>query len=110
MADLAKILQNENTTLVDNDTPINSIFWADDLLLFSESEEGLNSILKQVNEHSLKNYLKINFDKTKCMIFNKTGRLLRNKFYIGEEKLENVRSYKYLGLVYLPPQEKSNLL
>ena len=72
------------------------------MLLLSESEEGLNSILKQVNEHSLTNHLKINFDKTKCMIFNKTGRLLRNKF--------NVRSYKYLGLVFTPSGEIKSAL
>ena len=110
MADLAKKLQNETKIPLYNDTLINSIFWADDLLLFSESEEGLNSILKQVNEHSLKNRLKINFDKTKCMIFNKTGRLLRNMFHIGDEKLENVRSYKYLGLVFTPSGEIKSAL
>ena len=103
MADLSKKLENENSIQLDKNTKINSIFWADDLLLLSESEEGLNSILKNLNEYCLDNHLEINFDKTKCMIFNKTGRSLRNKFYIGDHKLENVRSYKYL-----PQPEKLN--
>lgn len=76
MSDLSKKLNNENTIAVDNEISINSIFWADDLLLFSETEEGLNSILKHVYEYCIDNVLQINFDKTKCMIFNKTGRLL----------------------------------
>ena len=111
MSDLSKKLNNENTIAVDNEISINSIFWADDLLLFSETEEGLNSILKHVYEYCIDNVLQINFDKTKCMIFNKTGRLLRNyKFYIGERKIENIRSYKYLGLIFTPSGEIKSAL
>ena len=54
--------------------------------------------------------MKINFDKTKCMVFNKTGRLLTSKCYIGEEKVENVRSYKYLGLIFTPSGEINSAL
>ena len=34
------------------------------------------------------------------MIFNKTGCLLRRNFILGNSKIETVRSYKYLGLVF----------
>ena len=56
------------------------------------------------------NALLINLEKTKCMIFNKTGKLLRNSFHIGTKKLENVRSYKYLGLVFTPSGEIKSAL
>ena len=44
----------------------------------------------------------VNLDKTKCMLFNKTGRLMRRSFWFGEEKLEMVREYKYLGFLVTP--------
>ena len=110
MSGLSKNLEHENKITLYNDIAINSIFWADDLLLFSETEVGLNSILKQVDEYCSTNRMKINFDKTKCMVFNKTGRLLTSKCYIGEEKLENVRSYKYLGLIFTPSGEIKSAL
>ena len=51
------------------------------------------------------NELVINTKKTKCMIFNKTGRLIRKPFYFKGIQLENVRSYKYLGFVITPSGE-----
>ena len=57
-----------------------------------------------------KNEIAINIDKTKCMIFNKTGRLLRRDFFVGESKLENVREYKYLGLLCTPSGEIKSAL
>ena len=56
------------------------------------------------------NGLEINKNKTKCMISNKTGRLLRRKFYFARDKLENVRSYKYLGLIFTPSGELKTAL
>ena len=37
------------------------------------------------------------------VIFNKTGRLLRRNFVLGNQTIDTVRSYKYLGLVFTPP-------
>ena len=47
--------------------------------------------------------LTINFNKTKCMTFNKTGRLLRTS--LGNIKLEIIREYKHLGLIFTPSGE-----
>ena len=44
------------------------------------------------------------------MTFNKTGRIIRRNFYLGDTKLENVRSYKYLGLVFTPSGELKTAL
>ena len=51
------------------------------------------------------NELTINTDKTKCMIFNKTGRLIRKKFSLNNSNIETVRSYKYLGFIITPSGE-----
>ena len=53
----------------------------------------------------MKNKLTVITDKTKCMIFNRTGKLLKNKFYFDNITLENVRHYKYLGFIFSPSGE-----
>ena len=67
-------------------------------------------MLSTVETYCEEDKLIINTDKTKCMIFNKTGRLLRNKFHLSGVGLENERSYKYLGFLFTPAGEiKSGL-
>jgi len=110
MADFPKCLsQNVGVRLTD-DYIINCILWADDIILLSESEEGLNTLLEELMVYSEINQLTVNTDKTKCMIFNKTGRLIRRNFYLGPTRLENVRSYKYLGLIITPSGEITSAL
>ena len=86
---------------------INALFWADDLVLFSETKDGLEKLLKTLEDYCKANHLLINTKKTKCMIFNKTGRLMRSPFYLNGVKLEMVRQYKYLGFVLTPSGEIS---
>ena len=59
-------------------------------------------MLKNLKDYSDTNMMQVNLDKTKCMIFNKTGRLMQRSFYYGTEKLEMVREYKYLGFLVTP--------
>ena len=66
---------------------------------------GLQSMLNHLSTYCKANGLEINEYKTKCIIFNKTGRLLRRKFYFARDKLENVRSYTYLGFIFAPSGE-----
>ena len=79
--------------------------WADDLLILSETETGLNNMLHDLKVYAEGNGLTINTDKTQCMIFNKTGRLLRRNFAYGQHNIKTVRTYKYLGFVVTPTGE-----
>ena len=81
---------------------LNSLIWADDLLILSETENGLNTMLRNLMSYTEENSMQVNLDKTKCMIFNKTGRLIRRTFYFGDAKLEMVNEYKYLGFLVTP--------
>jgi hypothetical protein len=110
MADFQRSLSADTGVQLTEDTRINCILWADDIILLSESEEGLNKLLEGLNAYSIENQLKVNTDKTKCMIFNKTGRLIRRNFYLGTSRLENVKSYKYLGLIITPSGEITSAL
>ena len=74
----------------------------DDLLILFETENGLKTMLKNLMSYTEENSMQVNLDKTKCMIFNKTGRLIRRTFYFGDTKLEMVNEYRYLGLLVTP--------
>ena len=81
------------------------LIWADDLLILSQTEKGLNNMLKELKQYSEENGLKINMDKTQTMIFNKTGRHMRRDFYLGDLKVKTTREYKYLGFKITPSGE-----
>ena len=109
LADLPKMIEDDPHQTKTFEHP-GAILWADDIVLFSESKEGLTSMLKTTENYCRDNELTLNTDKTKCMIFNKTGKLLRTPFYYNHTKLENVRKFKYLGFLITPSGEiKSGL-
>ena len=110
LSDLTRKLDPIEGKLKLGSTDINSLIWADDIVLLAENENNLAQMLDSVGTYCKDNKLTINIDKTKCMIFNKTGKLLRHKFYLDGKELENVRSYKYLGFLFSPSGEiKSGL-
>ena len=105
ICDLAKKLMEQADAPEIGQVSINSLFWADDLVLFSKDEVGLQNLLNILEKYCKENKLTINTKKTKCMIFNKTGRLLLRPFYLDGVQLEMVRSYKYLGFLITPSGE-----
>ena len=79
LSDLEILLQNiGDNAKINNSMEISCIMWADDILIFSETETGLQRKLDELANYCGKNKLTVNTDKTQCMIFNRTGRLLRN--------------------------------
>ena len=103
LADLPKMFQHKNNLLKinENDT-LSCVIWADDLLLLSDSQTGLNNMLGELCTYCDDNFIEVNTDKTKCMVFNKTGRHLRKSLLFGENKIDTTREYKYLGLLITP--------
>ena len=59
-------------------------------------------MLKAMEGNCKENELTVNTDKTKCIIFNKSGRLIRKHFSFNNTQLETVRSYKFLGFLITP--------
>ena len=105
LSDLAKKFESLNGKFDLGTCSINSLFWADDLVMFAKNEDKLKEMLNILEDYCSKNELAVNTTKTKCMVFNKTGRLYRNKFYLDGVLLENIRSYKYLGFLVTPSGE-----
>ena len=88
-----------------NTETIGCILWADDLVVLSETEDGMQNMLDNLSSYTEKNGMKINFDKTKSMIFNKSGRHLRRSFRVGKEIIHTTNNYKYLGFILTPSGE-----
>ena len=71
--------------------------YADDMLLLSKTESGLQKSLDILEEYCKKWRLVVNIKKTKIMIFNKR---VKNEdiFKYGTETLEITSTYTYLGV------------
>ena len=63
-----------------NGTAINSLLYADDLIILSQSKSGLQNCLDQLNEWCRKWLMEVNTKKTKIMIFQKQFQITKSKF------------------------------
>jgi hypothetical protein len=72
--------------------------YADDIILVSESEEGLQNGLNVLSKFCSSWKLEVNTKKSKIMIFNSNGKSFLNHFKLDNEYLETVKSYCYLGI------------
>ena len=63
LSDLAKKFESMEGKLNLNHTGINSLFWADDLVLFAKSKEDLDKMLKILEEYCNENEISINTKK-----------------------------------------------
>ena len=75
---------------------------ADDLILHSESEHSLQKCLDRLSCYAKKWQMRINIKKTKAIIFNKSGRIFRGKFKLGNQPIQVTDSYVYLGITFTP--------
>ena len=102
LSDLPKFLNTASSTdIMLSDKYINCLFY--DLVIFSRSAKSLQIILSKLESFCENADLSVNLDKTKIMIFNNCGKSLNNYlFRYGAVELENVKSYKYLGLIMSP--------
>ena len=80
---------------------IYSLLFADDIVLISETPSGLQNQINNLKSISEELGLEVNLTKTKCLVFRKGGYLGKTeKWYYGQEKIETVNSYKYLGYTF----------
>ena len=107
LSDLPELLSSSECHPVKlaNSQYIGGLFWADDVVLLSESNKGLSEMITKLGNYSTNNYLELNMSKTKSMVFNKTGRYHRNTYKLGNDVIFATNSYKYLGFIFTPSGE-----
>ena len=100
MDDLVQMIREQKKGVTYGDVNVSILLYADDIVLLSNCEEGLQSMLVLLEEWCCKWGLTINGNKSKVMHFRS---LSVDKtvfpFTCRDETLEIVSQYKYLGLI-----------
>ncbi|KAL5258389.1 hypothetical protein ACHWQZ_G009029 [Mnemiopsis leidyi] len=94
--------QDEDDVPTLNGKKITHLLWADDLVLLALNPEGLQKMLNVLHVYCLDWGLSVNISKTAVMVFNRSGRLLKESksFFYGETQIAPAREYTYLGIVF----------
>ena len=88
--------------IIDN-TIVNHIAYADDLIVFCPSSKGLQKLLDICDSYGNTHDIKYNQKKTVCMLILPRGYKLHNIpiLTINSHELSFVNKYKYLGIITL---------
>ena len=101
--DLIDDLQGEVTEPINlNGYSCSCLLYADDLLLMSESWEGLCQSMNKLGEYSAKWKLNISSKKTKIMVFSKLNKQSEYSHNIGKITVKCCQDYPYLGSIMTP--------
>ena len=77
------------------------ILYADNIVIFANSKEQLQLNVDALYEYCQRWKMIVNINKTKFMVFRKSGRLTAlTTFYYNNEELEKVGKFPYLGIVF----------
>ena len=95
------LLDDINLGLTIKDITIILLLFADDMVIIGKTPNELQKSLDLLKLYCDKSGLKVNIDKTKTMVFRKRGRILSNeKWFYGNELLETVNNFNYLGTYF----------
>eukprot|EP00116_Pleurobrachia_bachei_P001548 sb/3461810/ len=101
--ELSQLLNNEKGLFpVLGGVDVNHLLWADDIVLLSLDKISMDSLLSILGNYSTTWELEINIDKTKIIVFNPSGRVLKDShgFQLLGKSLDSVKEYTYLGIVF----------
>ena len=85
--------QTECNPIEINNRKLNCLLYADDIVLLSESPNGLQKAIDLTELYGSELGLEINIKKTKSMVFSKKGNISKHKFTIKMNNLEEVKTY-----------------
>ena len=98
--DLVNELNSLNLGVPIDDEKVCALLHADDIVLFSDTEANLQSLLNTVQKWCSRWRLKINLNKTNIVHFRKQSQNRTEfQFKIGNNVIELKESYKYLGCI-----------
>ena len=88
---------NLDPVVIDNSS-INILLYADDIVLLSESQPGLQNCLDNLHSYCESWKLEVNTNKSKVLVFNSNGKTFNNAFNYNNTNIETVAEYNYLGI------------
>ncbi len=96
--DIHEIFDESCGPLTLNHSKINSMSWADDLVVMSDSMTGLQNCLNKLDVYCFKWGLSLNVKKTKFMIMSKGTVRKSGILTFRGQSIDYVTCYKYLGV------------
>ena len=96
--DLPDIFENVTGSVNVNNSIVDCLMYADDIVILSETQEGLQQRMDLLHAYCSKWCLNVNLSKTNVIIFNKTGKCLKYPIYFNGTLISSTLSYKYLGI------------
>ena len=103
LSDFPSIFDNTCDPVSLGDAHLNCMMFADDLVLLSTTAEGLQCCLDKLLTYTRRWNLNVNIDKTKVIIFNKGGHIIKRfNFWLGTEPVSITQQYCYLGIIFTP--------
>ena len=94
--ELKKLLDKSLLGVKLNDTLINGLFFADDVVLITPDENQLKGMLNIVNKFCRLWKMSVNENKSNILIINK--RVSKNReWFVGNSLIKESSEYKYLG-------------
>ena len=71
------------------------------MLFYSpKTEQRMQTCLNRLQDYYTNWCLELNTEKTKTIISNKSGNVLKSNFFFKDKLIENVSSCKYLGVIF----------
>ena len=99
LCDLPTALTKANCDpIMFSDVELSCLLYADDLVLVSQTRNGLQQSLNTLSLYCKRWQLNINFSKSKMIIFN--TKIQSVQFNIDNKRIEVVSSYTYLGVAF----------
>ena len=96
--DLPEYLSNESVGSRVQDILLQLLMFADDMAIFSETKNGLQTGINDLYRYCEKWGITVNISKTKVVVFKKGGRIAASDTWTyNGEQLEVVTQFKYLG-------------
>ena len=87
------------------DMMIAYLLFADDLVLISDTAEGLQKQIGGLYEFCRKWHMIVNLTKTKICVFNVSKKVLADyHFYYNGKEIEITDQYKYVGIIFSAPK------
>ena len=102
MDELSSKLNKHHIGCYLNDQLVNHLIYADDIVLFCPSLSGLQTILNECTNYINDVKLTLNANKTKCVLFNKSGRYTAPNVTLmaNDTRIEFASEVLYLGYVF----------
>ncbi len=98
--DLAKEIKCMNLGIPVDDVLVSILLYADDIVLLAENEADLQCMIDKLHEWCNKWRMMVNESKTNIVHFRNKGTHCNNVcFKLGENVLNKVEKYKYLGVI-----------